>query len=50
MGSQDKKHKVKKNKNVLVSFAHAYDGIKSAIVKERNMHYHIIMAALVIAF
>ena len=51
MGFLDrKKHKVEKNKNLVTSFMHAYDGIKYAVVKERNMHIHVVMAILVMFF
>lgn len=48
MESKDKIHKVEKNKNIISSFSHAYDGIKAAIVQEKNMHIHLLMATLVI--
>jgi diacylglycerol kinase len=48
MALKDKTHKIEKNKNLLSSFSHAYDGIKEAIVKEKNMHIHILMGILVI--
>ena len=48
MALKDKNHKVEKNKSLLSSFSHAYDGIKSAIVKEKNMHVHLLAAIIVI--
>lgn len=48
MESKDKAHKVEKNKNIISSFSHAYDGIKEAIVKEKNMHIHLLASTLVI--
>ena len=50
MGLLGKKHKVEKNKNIVTSFTHAYEGIKHAVFRERNMHIHLIMAGLVIFF
>ena len=38
----------KKNKSLKVSFYHAYEGICYTVIRERNMHIHIIMALLVI--
>ncbi|MDD6879145.1 MAG: diacylglycerol kinase family protein [bacterium] len=44
-----RKHKVSKQ-DIVSSFKHAYEGIKYATVKERNMHIHILFALLVIIF
>lgn len=49
MGLIGKKHKITKQ-DIISSFKHAYDGIKQAIVKERNMQVHLIISALVIFF
>ncbi len=38
----------KKNKSLKDSFYHAYEGICYTVIRERNMHIHIIMALLVI--
>lgn len=48
MVSIDKKYNSKKNKNILDSFRHAYQGIIYALVKERNMHVHVVVASLVL--
>ncbi len=49
MESKGKKHIVKKNKSFIDSFMHAYDGIVTALYKERNMSVHLAMAVFVIA-
>ena len=49
MEFKGKKHVVNKNKSFIDSFSHAYEGIISALYKERNMHVHMVMAVLVIA-
>lgn len=38
----------KKNKTIKDSFIHAYEGIIYTMIKERNMHIHIIMAIIVV--
>lgn len=38
----------KKNKSLKDSLYHAYEGICYTVIRERNMHIHIIMALLVI--
>lgn len=38
----------KKNKTIKDSFIHAYEGIIYTMIKERNMHIHIIMATIVV--
>ena len=50
MGLLDKKHKTENNKTLLNSFKHAYDGVMYAVVRERNMHIHLIISALVLFF
>lgn len=50
MGLLGKKHKVNKNKNLIDSFKHAYEGVVYSAVKERNMHIHLISACLVVVF
>ncbi len=48
MESKDKKYIVNKNKNIFISFARAFDGIRSAYVTEYHMVIHCYMAVLVI--
>lgn len=43
-----KRYDSKKNKTLLDSFSHAYDGIKYVFVRERNIHIHITIGILVI--
>lgn len=50
MALQDKKHRVNKNKSLFDSFYHAYEGIKYAVVSERNMQIHLSFAILVTIF
>ena len=45
-----KKYLVNKNKTIVDSFKHAYEGIISSIIRERNMHIHVSFAVLVIIF
>lgn len=45
-----KKYSSNKNKNIIESFKHAYNGIIYAVTRERNMHIHITIATLVILF
>ena len=49
MALKGKLHIVKKNKTFKDSFSHAYDGIIYALLRERNMHVHAVMAVLVMA-
>ena len=48
MALKDKSHIVEKNKTFKDSFKHAYDGIIYALLREKNMHVHAVMAVLVI--
>ena len=41
-------HQVDKNQSVLGSFKHAYDGIVYAVVRESNMHIHLLASLLVV--
>ena len=50
MGLLDKKYKIEKNKTLLQSFKHAYDGVVYTIIKERNMHIHLGISCLVLFF
>ena len=50
MALRGNKYKANGNKNILESFKHAYDGVNYSVVKERNMHIHLVMASLVIIF
>jgi len=43
-----KKFSGNKNKNLIDSFKHAYEGIVYAVIKEKNMHIHVSVAILVI--
>lgn len=49
MALKGKSHIVSKNKTFKDSFKHAYEGIIYALLRERNMHVHALMAVLVIA-
>lgn len=46
----NKKYNSNKNKNIIESFKHAYNGVIYAVTRERNMHIHITVAILVILF
>ncbi len=48
MESKDKKYIVDKKKNILSSFARAFDGIKNAYATEFHMIIHCYMAVFVI--
>lgn len=50
MALLDKKHNVEKNTTISKSFKHAYDGVVYTIIKERNMHIHLIVSVLVLFF
>lgn len=39
-----------KNKNIITSFKHAFEGLKTCIYKERNIKIHLSMMFLVILF
>lgn len=39
-----------KNKNLINSFKHAFDGLKTCVYKERNIKIHLCMMFLVILF
>ncbi len=39
-----------KNKNIIASFKHAFEGLKTCIYKERNIKIHLSMMFLVILF
>ncbi len=39
-----------KNKNLINSFKHAFDGLKTCVYKERNIKIHLCMMILVILF
>ena len=43
-----KKYEGNKNKTIVDSFKHAYEGIIYASTKERNMHIHLLFAVVVI--
>ena len=38
-----------KNNNLISSFRHAFDGVKTLLREERNMRIHLVMTVLVIA-
>lgn len=48
MESKGKKYIVNKNKNIFISFARAFDGIRSAYASEYHMVIHCYMAVMVI--